>query len=69
MPVNSKILELSKNSYVCCKHTYKNTRTKFQSIIFIFGHAMVKKKTDQCADITFWKCNFMAFVIVVRKNK
>ena len=42
--------------YVVKLHT-KQTHTKFQSNIFIFGYAMVKKP-GECDDVTFWNAIF-----------
>ena len=56
-PFKAKILELSKNElYVVKLHT-NNTRTKFQSNIFIFGYVMVKKRVKVMTSI-FWNAIF-----------
>ena len=62
-----KILRLLKNGKSIVKLRTNNTRAKFQSNIFIFGCAMVKKKV-KCDGIIF-DAVFGISVTVVRKNK
>ena len=56
-----------KEIYIVKLHT-NNTHTKFQSNSFTFGCAMVTKP-GKGVYVTFFKIHFLAFQIVVRKNK
>ena len=66
MPVNPKLLRIQETG-IMSQTFIKNTYTKFQSSIFIFGCAVVNEQVKVMTSL--FEMPFLVFLIAVRKNK